>query len=237
MILEEIYKSAKLANEEIASFLSKSTQSHYQYLSKGFGGDLSSESDIVCEQILCKHLLRFSDVFSEESGYIESNQISKIKNSKFVIDPLDGSDNYLSNLPYYGSSISFEIDGETKFSMIYNYVHNSFVAKLESDLIISKTFSNRKIAIFERAYSSPKMCQRLFENNIKYRSPGAVALSLANARFLQFLLFAGSIREFDIKAGLHINSDLKIFQNNSFLLVCENEAIFDQIKNLILELH
>lgn len=234
-MLEKIFKSAKLANEEIALVLSGLNNLHYKYHQKGFGGDLSSEADIVCEKIFCKHLLCFADVFSEESGLIESRHNTKVKNGRFILDPLDGSDNFLSNLLYYGSSLSFEIDGITKFSIIYNYVEKSFVAKIEDKLIMSRSFSNRKIAIFERAYAYPRICQKLFENNIKFRSPGAVALSLANARFFQFVLFFGHMREFDVRAGLHINSDLNIFHNGSFLLVSEDVLIFEQIKNLLLE--
>lgn len=234
-MLEKIFESAKLANEEIATVLADSNNLHYKYHTKGFGGDLSSEADMICERIFCKHLLCFADIFSEESGLIKSCENRKLSNSKFILDPLDGSDNFVSHLPYYGSSLYFEIDGIAKFSMIYNYVQKSFVAKIEDRLIISQNQSNQKVAVFERAYAFPQICQKLFENNIKFRSPGAVALSLANARFFKFILFAGNIREFDIKAGLHINSDLKIFQNNNFLLVCEDGAIFEQIKNLILE--
>lgn len=232
-MFQEIYDASLKANYEIINYLGDLRKSDFEYGEVGFGGDFSSGADLECEKIFIKYLLPFADIFSEESGFVESNSTHKLKNAKFIIDPLDGSDNFLSNLPYFGSSVALEVNGQIKFSMIFNYASKKFVSRIEDRLICDLTHTNEKIAIFERAYAHPQMCQKLFDNNVKFRSPGAVALGLANARFYKFVLFCGNLREFDLAAGLHINQDLHIYQDNENLLVSKSKDTFDFIKKLI----
>ena len=92
---------------------------------------------------------------------------------------------------------------------------------------------NPKIAIFERAYTYTDISKTLKEKSIKYRSPGAVALSLANARNYKFVLFIGNLREFDIGASLHINKDLYMYKDNKILIMAKNYNDFMQIKEIL----
>lgn len=233
MLLQEIFEATKNANKEIITYLKNSLQEiDFSYENIGFGGDISSKIDLICESIFIKHLLCFGDILSEESGLIKSTSKFKIENSKFIIDPLDGSDNFLSNLPYYGSSVAFQIDEKTIFSMITNFVNGQMIYKINNELHCDG-ISNERIGIFERCYANPNICAKINLLNFKFRSPGAVALSLANARFYKFVLFYGDSREFDMKAALHINEDLNIFQNKQFLLICHDRKTFEIIKNLI----
>lgn len=231
-MLKQIYEASYQANLEIVQYLDGLKKSDFEYTSVGFGGDFSSGADIECEKIFEKHLLKYADIFSEESGFIYSTSTTKISNARFIIDPLDGSDNFLSHLPYFGSSVALEIEGKIVFSMIYNYAAHTVIAKIEDDLMIDDKQTNEKIAVFERSYSYPKMCQKLFDAGIKFRSPGAVALSLANARYYKFVLFCGNLREFDLAAGLHINEDLYIYQDEKNLLVSKSKEYFDLVKKM-----
>lgn len=207
----------------------------------GFGGDNSLNIDLIAENIFIKYLSRFGDIFSEEAGLLTSNS-----NIKIIIDPLDGSHNFLSNLPYFATSVALKIDGNLKAGYICNLIsgnlifkENNFEVKQLSILSKKETkileMNSAKIAVFERAYKFPNIANELSKYNIKYRSCGAVALSLANARNYKFVLFGGKIREFDIAAGLYINSNLNIYQNNKFLLVSKNIEDFDLVKEIIKE--
>ena len=71
--------------------------------------------------------------------------------------------------------------------------------------------------LFEKAYANISLCQKLAQNNIKYRSPGALALSLALGHRCKAVIFKGEIRDFDILAGLHFNSHLYIKVENDTL--------------------
>ena len=232
-----------LANKELYTYINTNLSSKdYEYTNTtGFGGDNSLKMDLLAENIFIKHLEKFGNIYSEECGQLSSN-----KEYTFVIDPLDGSNNFYSKLPYYGTSVALQKDGKTIAGFVTNLVSAiltyrafdeevkqvSLIDLKELDLIeVEKT----KISIFERAYKYPEICEKLHENNIKYRCLGAVALSLSDTRNYDFVLYAGEIRIFDIAAALYICNDFFIHKTDKFLLICKNKDKFELIKEFIKE--
>ena len=232
-----------LANKELYTYINTNLSSKdYEYTNTtGFGGDNSLKMDLLAENIFIKHLEKFGNIYSEECGQLSSN-----KEYTFVIDPLDGSNNFYSKLPYYGTSVALQKDGKTIAGFVTNLVSAiltyrafdeevkqvSLIDLKELDLIeVKKT----KISIFERAYKYPEICEKLHENNIKYRCLGAVALSLSDTRNYDFVLYAGEIRIFDIAAALYICNDFFIHKTDKFLLICKNKEKFELIKEFIKE--
>ncbi len=130
-------------------------------------------------------------------------------------------------------STNVKVDGRTELGIVYNLVTGqSYISGQNQYNIFNKT---SKIAIFERAYKYPNICKKLYDNGIKWRSPGAIALSLANANNYKFILFGGKSREFDLAAGLKLCEGLNTYKNDEFLLVCENDEVFIKIKEIIKE--
>lgn len=238
---ETFIKAVIQANKEILNYLEKDlTIKDFEYTNiKGFGGDNSLKSDLFFEEIFIKHLSRFGNIFSEECGFIDNKSEYTL-----VIDPLDGSNNFYSNLPYFGTSVALKKGDE---------VIAGFVANLPAKKLIYRAFGEEvvdfclekmlkknivktpkgKIAIFERAYKYPKVCKALNNKNIKFRSLGATALSLANARDYTFVLFKGDIREFDISAGLYISKDLYIFQDKDTVFITKYKDDYSIFKEFI----
>jgi len=206
----------------------------------GYGGDNTLNIDLIAENIFIKHLHSFGDIFSEEAGLLSSNS-----NIKIIIDPLDGSHNFLSQLPYYGTSVALKIDDETKAGYVVNLVNHIMIYKVKNDLkqidILNKKSINfietkkTEVGIFERAYAYPNVIKKLNEKKLKFRSLGAVAISLAYAKNYNFVLFAGSIRPFDIEAALYISSNLFIHQEAEFLIMAKNQYHLTLIKEIIKE--
>jgi myo-inositol-1(or 4)-monophosphatase len=242
-MLDAFITSCIKANQEIYEYIHTRISSWDLNYSNtiGEGGDNSLNIDIIFEKIFIKHLLPFGNIYSEEVGFIEGEG-----NAKIIIDPLDGSSNFLAGLPYYGTSVAIEMDDEVKASCICNLANHTILYKIEDEELIeldlvslvgTHYFSKNsdEMGIFEKAYSYPEITQKLFNQNIKFRSPGAVALSLAYAKNYTFVLFAGKIRPFDIKAALHMCSDLYVHLDNSFLIVSKNIGVFNKIKEIIKE--
>lgn len=223
------------ANRNIAKYIETSlTAKDFQNLYVvGEGGDQIKAIDLVAESFFIKSLLKFCDIFSEESGLIKS-QNPIFENGVIILDPLDGSDNFLSNFPYYGTSVSLQINSETVVGIVYNLITNKYIYKTPdaTNGDLNLTFKSN-FGLFERAYSAPDIVKLLNKNNIKFRSPGATALSLANSRDYLFVLLAGTPRKFDIDAGIYISNGLNIYQNNNFLLVSKDDKYFEIIKDII----
>lgn len=229
------------ANQELYEYITTHiTQADYTYSNTiGEGGDNSLNMDLKAESIFVKHLQSFGTIYSEESGTIPSSTDNEYT---IIIDPLDGSDNFTSGLPYYGTSVALKQHNEVVAGVVCNLVSGELVYRtngkanfvhLFNASYLFHDYTQPKLALFERCYKFPKLCQILFEHNIKYRSPGAVALSLAYAHKYDFVLFAGPMRSFDLDAALHICKPLYIYQNNEILLVCKNYKKFETIKELL----
>ncbi len=206
----------------------------------GYGGDNTLKIDLIAENIFIKYLSSFGDIFSEEAGLLSSNS-----NIKIIIDPLDGSHNFLSQLPYYGTSVALKIDNEIKAGYVVNLVNHVMIYRVNCKLkqidILNKKeiklidIKNPQVGVFERAYSYPKICEKLKEKRIKFRSPGAVAISLSYAKNYTFVLFAGKLREFDIAAAIYIRSDIFIHHEQEFLIMAKNQYDLTLIKEIIKE--
>lgn len=227
--MTDFQKLCLRANTELKNYidtqLSKQDLDHTNAI--GEGGDISAHIDLIAEKIFCKYLLDMADIYSEESGLIKSQ---KQNNLQIILDPLDGSDNLLHGIKYYGTSIALQKNGLTIDAMVYNLVDGTYYTK-ENFRRFNTTKSN--LAIFERAYVYPKMCEKLSLKNIKFRSPGSIALSLCNVQNVDFVLFGGKIREFDLAAALYICEELHIYRDEEFLLVSKDIQKFDQIKEII----
>jgi myo-inositol-1(or 4)-monophosphatase len=228
-------KNCKNASKEIIKLIHSSNKSIFDKTQKGFGGDVSMNIDLLAEQIFIKHFSKQGNIYSEECGLIDNK-----KEITFIIDPIDGSFNISNGFPYYGSSIAIQKNGKIIKSFVINlatgdYFYRSKNRRMENNLFYNKKFtpSINEMILFEKAYANIDICEKLAKNNIKYRSPGALALSLALAHRCKAVIFKGDIREFDIAAGLHFNKNLHIKIENNIILVSKKRKNFDMISNII----
>ncbi len=207
--------------------------------SPGHGGDISSGFDLLAESILYTHLHPFGSVFSEESGWMDETGECNI-----ILDPIDGSDNFSSFFPYYGISVAREVDGVTQEGIVCNlanadvfvrtpdaYYRTSLNALDERLPII--THPSAKIGLFEKAPEHPELVRKLMRNQWKFRSPGALALSLAYAPYVKYVLFLGTMRSYDIQAGLYLSKHLHVFSDERYILISADKELFEQIRFMV----
>jgi len=229
------------ANREIASLLVD--QFDISMLEKrelGAGGDISSEADLLAEAIFVKHLATFGTIESEESGVIGEGQPS------IIIDPLDGSANFASRFPYYGTSVAMlDEQGMLKYAVVCNLANGDLFIKEEhqparlghlnqheSTLLVPSTAP--EIGLFEKAYAHPMVVAGLLEAGYKFRSPGATALSLAYAQHVSFFLFMGEARLYDVVAGLALCEGLEVIVEEDYVIVSQSKTIAGNIESIIL---
>jgi myo-inositol-1(or 4)-monophosphatase len=225
------------ANEEIISLLNSIKPEYYEYLNIGMGGDRSLKIDILAESIFVKYLSKYGQIVSEESGFIGSGE------KKIILDPIDGSGNFFCQIAYYGTSIALVNEsGDVEIGIITNLISRDIFIKTKTSFKIGKIGSlifqdiktrASKIGIFEKSYSNPLLVQKLNELNCKFRTPGALALSLANAHFVDFVMFIGAIREFDVKAGFFMCENLYKYITEDSILISKDKAVFEKLKNIL----
>jgi myo-inositol-1(or 4)-monophosphatase len=205
----------------------------------GHGGDISSEFDLRAEEICFRHLSPYGSVFSEESGWMSPKGEINI-----ICDPIDGSDNFASAFPYYGVSIAREIAGETRDGIVCNLANGDFFVRTPYEYYRSSldhptlkssifTFPYPKIGLFEKSAEHPALIKVLMEEKLKFRSPGALALSLAYAPYVNYVLFLGTMRPYDIQAGLYLSRHLYTFQDDHIILLSRDEEVFERIRAIV----
>lgn len=214
-----------------------SDEDAYTYFEQGAGGDISVGFDLIAEAIFVHHLSSFGTILSEESGQIGTGR------SRIVIDPIDGSDNLLSKFPYYGASIALQEDGVTTVGIVVNLANGDcFVRHAQAHYTTSLHDLTKKeeilihahhgIGVFEKAAASPEKAMALIDAGLKFRSPGAIALSLAYAHYVEYVVFFGTMRPYDLEAGFFLCEDLFRYQDDGLLVIAKEQRVFEQILNI-----
>ena len=89
-----------------------------QVSSKG-PGDFVSSADKRTEKIIIEELLKaHSDycVITEESGILNNEN----KERKWIVDPIDGTMNFLNGIPHFAMSVAYEEKKEIVCGMVFN---------------------------------------------------------------------------------------------------------------------
>ena len=92
-------------------------------------GDFVSSADKRTEKILIEELQKAHPdygIVTEETGVINKTNIK----NRWIIDPIDGTMNFLNGIPQFAISIGYEENGEIKCGVIFNPILNEmFIAE------------------------------------------------------------------------------------------------------------
>ena len=81
--------------------------------------DFVSQADLACEKTLYEELSKAREGYGflmEEQGTVQGAD----KTHRWIIDPLDGTTNFLHGIPLFAISIALERDGELVAGLVYN---------------------------------------------------------------------------------------------------------------------
>ncbi|MBT8456173.1 MAG: inositol monophosphatase [Rhodobacteraceae bacterium] len=99
-----------------------------QVSSKG-AGDFVSRADIAAEQIIREELMSTRPNYgwlAEESDPVEGKDPTR----RWIVDPLDGTTNFLHGMPHWAVSIALEFKGEIVSAVVYDAAKDEmFVAE------------------------------------------------------------------------------------------------------------
>tara|TARA_B100001989_G_scaffold252576_1_gene235178 strand:- start:1076 stop:1822 length:747 start_codon:yes stop_codon:yes gene_type:complete len=169
--------------------------------------DFVTKTDKKVEQILIEELSKGKKNYSfltEESGRIENTDKDKI----WIIDPIDGTTNFLHGIPHFAISIALRIDKELKSALIFDPIKNEiFFAETNNGAY----FNNHRIRVSNKnniedcLFSSDQKGLKSIFPNLNMRCSGCAALDLAyvaSGRLDGF--FFNNINLWDIAAGILI---------------------------------
>ena len=178
--------------------------------------DFASDVDDAAEKIIIKELRRaYPDyaILGEEGGAQGSSR------SVFVIDPLDGTSNYLRGLPHWCVSIALVEGGEVQHGVVFDPLRNElFTSSRGSGAVLN----DRRIRVSERKELAGAMLGTGFAPRERERTPaqlecirevlrdaedirrtGSAALDLAYVACGRIdAYFEAGLKPWDIAAGL-----------------------------------
>ena len=132
---------------------------------------VASDADIESEQLIIKGIKKFYPehlILAEESAYTEFNgeknrfNFLQDKEWVWVIDPLDGTNNYLSGMDYYGVCISLVHWGTPIAGVVYRPANGDcFIAEQKKGAIFFNTKNKSKKQKINRKMRAKKLSQSL----------------------------------------------------------------------------
>ncbi|CAN5129000.1 inositol monophosphatase family protein [soil metagenome] len=124
---EVLALAVRLVGDAGALLIERRNTSHGLIGTKTSATDLVSEVDRACEELVVEGIreARPHDAILAEEGTTDSGT----SRWRWVIDPLDGTINYLYGLPAFAVSVAVELDGRPEVGVVVDPVHGeTFVA-------------------------------------------------------------------------------------------------------------
>ena len=205
--------------------------------------DFVTKTDKRVEKILIEELEKARKNYSfitEESGVINNSD----KDCFWIIDPIDGTTNFLHGIPHFAISVALKVNGEMKSGIIFDPIKNEiFYAEKNS----GSFFNNRRIRVSKKIdldeclfASNHEGVNHVFPNlNMRYSGCAALDLAYVGSGRLDGF-FHNKINIWDIAAGVliveeaggKVNNLSKYDDNNINVRASNNNIYTKMLKNL-----
>ena len=222
-------------------------------------GDFVSSADKRTEKILIEELQKAHPdygIITEESGQINKTNVK----NRWIIDPIDGTMNFLNGIPQFAISIGYEEDNEIKCGVIFNPIMNEmFIAEKGNGAYLNNSrirvsnksdFKNSclvtggpKVNSKKREFIFEEYKKISVEVNSHVRKSGSAALDIAyvaSGRYDGY--WHREINYWDIAAGLILVKEsggyVESLNSNGFLekkidIIATNSKIHKELRNLL----
>jgi len=200
--------------------------------------DFVSNADTKAEKIIIEELSKAKknySIISEEDG----SKINKDTNNIWIIDPIDGTANFLHGVPHFAISIALKTNNEIVSGLIYDPIKDEmFYAEKNSGAF----FNNRRIKVSNKKEinsclfaTGGKDDEKKIDLNI--RKSGSAALDMAyvsSGRYDGY--FQKNLNLWDIAAGIilvkeagGIVSEIDLEQKKNIKLTAASNAINEKM--------
>ena len=167
--------------------------------------DFVTNSDKKVEKILIEELTKSRNKFS-----VISEEIGEIKNldkdNYWIIDPIDGTTNFLHGIPHFAISIALKTKGEIVSGLIFDPIKNEM---FYADKNNGAYFNNQRIRVSKKKNLNECLFatggKEKTEYNLNVRKSGSAALDMAYVGAGRYDgYFQKNLSIWDIAAGIII---------------------------------
>ena len=184
-------------------------------VSKKGPNDFVTNSDLRVEKIIIDELQKAKpnySIISEENGV----QVNRDKKNTWILDPIDGTVNFLHGIPHFAISIALKCEDKIISGLIFDPIKNEiFYAEKNNGAF----FNNQRIRVSKKNQindclfvTGGKIKDKL---ELQYRKTGSAALDLAyvaSGRYDGY--FQNNLNIWDIAAGIILVEEAGGILNN-----------------------
>lgn len=113
---------------------------------------LTSEADLKSEELVISHIQKKypdHEILAEEDSYVRKLKIQGPENLNqytWLIDPLDGTNNFLNGLPFFCVSLALVKGFEVQVAVVHNpIIGETFYATKGGGAFLERKFGNKKL--------------------------------------------------------------------------------------------
>jgi|TARA_B110000116_G_C16737890_1_gene537013 myo-inositol-1(or 4)-monophosphatase len=199
--------------------------------------DFVTKTDKHVEKILIEELSKTKKNYSfitEETGIIKNQD----KNNIWIIDPIDGTTNFLHGIPHFAISIALKSKDQIVSGLIFDPIKDEmFYAEKDKGTFLNnkRLRVSKKNSLDECLFSSNREGVRFSDLNMRYSGCASLDLAyVASGRFDGF--FHNKINLWDVAAGAlmvkeagGIVNDLNKFDINKIDIKASSAVISDKM--------
>ncbi len=202
-------------------------------VSKKGPADFVTNADLKTEKIIIEELKKAKpnfSIISEENG-IEKN---KDKDNTWIIDPIDGTINFLHGVPHFAISLALKSNDEIVSGLIFDPIKNELFYAEKNN---GSFFNNQRIRVSKKSdldnclfVTGGKMINEI---DLPYRKSGCAALDLAyvaSGRYDGY--FQKNLNLWDIAAGIILVKEAGGLVNEINLSINKNIKIIASTPNI-----
>ena len=224
-------------------------------------GDFVTSADKRTEKIIINELQKAHpnySIMTEESGFINKENTK----NRWIIDPIDGTMNFLNGISHFAISIAYEEENEIKCGVIFDPIKNEmFYAEKGNGAFLNnsrirvskKNKLKNSLLVTGGPNGSSKKRNAIFEefievsNNVNapIRKFGSAALDIANVACGRFDgYWQWELNYWDIAAGIIILKEaggfIDVIKYDEGLpikrnIIATNSMIHEELSNLVLK--
>ncbi|KAJ3628717.1 hypothetical protein Zmor_003899 [Zophobas morio] len=214
--LDELLNLAVQCAKEAGKLIVSAINKEKKIQTKTSSTDLVTETDKACEELIVtkiKDLYPDHDIIGEESTVLNS-KVHLTSRPTWIIDPIDGTTNFVHGFPYVAVCIGFSIKQKVKLGVVYNPILNRlYYAKegggaflnsqrieasqctdLTKSLLISEWGSNRK----------PERLKKVQENFNNFLTCPCHGIRSTGSAALNMCLIAEGRADGNYEFGIHV---------------------------------
>ena len=199
--------------------------------------DFVSSADLKAEKIIIEELKKARpnySLVSEEDG----SEINKDKKNTWIIDPIDGTTNFLHGVPHFAISIALRSENEIVSGVIYDPIKDEmFYAEKENGAF----FNNQRIKVSKKKEINSCLFatggKSKIEIDLPIRKSGSAALDIAYVAAGRYDgYFQNDLNLWDIAAGIIILkeaggtiNEIDLSRNKNIQIRASSMAINDKM--------